>query len=217
MTDFDAMVALNCDDPTDLSALLDKGLDPNFRPPLGSSLLYFAAWTDKVGHVHALLRAHADVDALGGPRGYGETALHAAAWSGNVAIVTALLDAGASVNVRSAGGETPLWMALNMDARDVMHALLQHGANPEGGLNKDGHSVLASAVSRRRTRCVRRLIEAGARIDDVALTASWWYNLLFDWVIRVHARWDAHGLRQTWISAIVALGFAGLTTSPASS
>lgn len=64
------------------------------------------------------------------------TALHFAAWDGRLEVTKLLLQAGASLEIRAAGGATPLHAAARRGFTDVAIALLAHGANPNASTDK---------------------------------------------------------------------------------
>ena len=75
----------------------------------GDTPLHVVAWRDDVEAVEMLLRAGADVNAIGD---MGETPLHVAISMDNPQMVAAMLKAGARDDIRSEFGETPREKAL---------------------------------------------------------------------------------------------------------
>ncbi len=132
--------------PTELTALLDQGLDPNSKTDRGTTLLMMAA-TD-AEKVRLLL-------ARGANASYGALTV-AAASRGTAPAIKHLLHAGAPVNppdgVRAKN--TPLLFAsMNGDLENVK-LLLAHGADPS--------AALAQAVTFGYPDIVRALISDGA-------------------------------------------------------
>ncbi len=99
------------------------------------------------------------------------TLLHAVTdWPGHfpdgAATVAVLVAAGADVNARFAGRhtETPLHWAASCDDVEVLDALLEHGADIEGGgAVIAGGPPLDDAVGFGQWNAARRLVERGAR------------------------------------------------------
>jgi len=145
--------------PLELTALLDKGLDPNSKTDRGTTLLMMAA-TD-AEKVSVLLARGADPS-------YSALTI-AAASRGTAPAIKLLLDAGAPVNppegVRAKN--TPLLFASMTGDPDNVKLLLAHGADPS--------AALAQAVTFGYPDIVRALISAGA---PARLTESSGINLL---------------------------------------
>jgi ankyrin repeat protein len=132
--------------PLELTALLDKGLDPNSKTDKGTTLLMMSATdAEKVG----LLLAR------GANASYGALTI-AAASRGTAPAIKLLLDAGVGVNppegVRAKN--TPLLFASMTGDPDNVQLLLAHGA--------DLSAALAQAVTFGYPDIVRTLIAAGA-------------------------------------------------------
>jgi ankyrin repeat protein len=137
--------------PWELTALLDKGLDPNSTTDRGTTLLMMAA-TD-AENVKILL-------ARGAGASYGVLTV-AAASRGTASAIRLLLDAGAPAK------DKPLLFASMTGDLDNVKLLLAHGANPD--------LALAQAVTFGYPDIVRALIAAGA---PAKLTESSGINLL---------------------------------------
>ena len=168
--------------PQELTALLDRGLDPNSKTGKGTTLLMMAA-TDAETHaekVRLLLARGADPS-------YG--ALTVAAASRDTApAIKALIDAGAPVNPPQGGRakNTPLLFASMTGDLENVKLLLAHGADPS--------AALAQAVTFGYQDIVRALIAAGA---PAKLTESSGINLL---------HWAAIANRPAVIPALVEAG-----------
>ena len=148
--------AVSKDDIESVRLLLSAGLDPNLLLPSGNRLLTMAM---KLGHrasALALVAGGADIRAV--DRG-GNSPLHIATQAGDVELVTTLLARGADVNVRTppvravasrgrdggrgfvgGGMQTPLMMAAQANRLNVMHVLVDAGADPS--LKADNGSTL---------------------------------------------------------------------------
>jgi ankyrin repeat protein len=137
--------------PQELSALLDKGLDPNSRTEKGTTLLMMAA-TD-AEKVRLLLARGADAS-------YGALTV-AAASRGTAAVIKLLLDAGVAAE------DKPLLLASMTGDIDNVKLLLSHGATH--------FAALAQAVTFGYPDIARALISAGA---PATLTESSGINLL---------------------------------------
>jgi ankyrin repeat protein len=124
--------------PQELSALLDKGLDPNSKTEKGTTPLMMAA--GDVDNVRLLLARGAEAS---------EGALTVAAASrGTASVIRMLLDAGVPVN------DKPILLASMTGDIDNVKLLLAHEAPP--------FAALAQAVTFGYPDIVRALISAGA-------------------------------------------------------
>jgi ankyrin repeat protein len=137
--------------PLKLTALLDKGLDPNSKTDRGTTLLMMAA-TD-AEKVSRLLARGADPS-------YSALTI-AAASRGTLGALKRLLEAGVPA------GDKPLLLASMTGDLDNLKLLLAHGADPS--------TALAQAVTFGYPDIVRALISAGA---PARLTESSGINLL---------------------------------------
>lgn len=164
--------------PTELTALLDKGLDPNSKTDKGTTLLMMAA-TD-AEKVRLLL-------ARGANASYGALIV-AAASRGTGPAIKLLLDAGAPVNPpeKARAKNTPLLFASMTGDLENVKLLLAHGADPS--------AALAQAVTFGYPDIVRALISAGA---PAKLTERSGINLL---------HWAAIANRPDVIPALVEAG-----------
>jgi len=118
--------AQNCD-RKGLTALLDKGADPNAkRPGDGATLLILSATCGHIEVVRSLLRRGADVNL---PNRNGWTPLMAAVAKGHEAVVELLLAHGADPNMRHAYGWTALKLATQKGSKNMEDLLRKHGAH----------------------------------------------------------------------------------------
>jgi ankyrin repeat protein len=138
--------------PRELTALLDKGLDPNSKTPQGTTLLMMAA--TEAEKVRLLLARGASPSA-------GALTI-AAASRGTAPALKLLLEAGAP-----AKDKPLLFAAMTGDLQNVK-LLLAHGADPSS-------AALAQAVTFGYPDIVRALIAAGA---PAKVTESFGINLL---------------------------------------
>lgn len=109
----------------------------------GRTPLHYAALTDDVEEVAALLAGGADADAEDAE---GFTPLHLAAQEGALAAAGALLAHGAAVDIENVHGNTPLFVAVfNSRGRGEMIELLRRsGADPHR-VNRSGQTPLGLA------------------------------------------------------------------------
>jgi ankyrin repeat protein len=95
----------------------------------------------------------------------GETALHIVVKRSDVTYANYLLGRGADVNARDGKGNTPLMVAVEAAAGDVIAVLVRARANPNLA-NSSGETPLIRAVQRRDIGIVRDLLAAGADPDQ---------------------------------------------------
>jgi len=114
---------------------------------------------------------------------YGKTLLHRignainydSANTVNLNILRLIIERGANVNLRDEYGNTPLWYALRQRSPEVIHLLLDLGADlrASGDLNRPislsygkTSTPLQNAVKNRDERTLRALLEAGADVNS---------------------------------------------------
>lgn len=154
----DFFIAIKRDDPATITALLQRGFDPDTRDPDGMPGLYLAvrepslkaaealiAWPksnvevrtaqDESPLMMAALKGHLDLvrkliarDADVNKPGW--TPLHYAATNGHVAIISLLLEHHAYIDAESPNGTTPLMMAAHYGTPEAVKLLLEAGADP---------------------------------------------------------------------------------------
>ena len=93
--------------------------------------------------------------------------IHVAAESRDLAAVELQLSKDPScVNQRDGLGRTPLYLAAWLNQADILNILLLKGGDPNIGASWKGHAVPLHVASRNaHTEIVRRLIEAGAKVN----------------------------------------------------
>lgn len=99
------------------------GIDVDTASEYGETALMLAAFKGNMKLVQTLLDKGASVNRVGG-----WTPLHYAATQGHDDIVKLLIEKGARVNVQTAAGVTPLYMAARKPSRQVVMTLLKAGA-----------------------------------------------------------------------------------------
>jgi len=129
-----------------------------------------AAMRGDVAAVRALIADGADVNAA---QGDGMTALHWAASNRDPGLARTLLEAGAEVGAGTRIGHyTPLHVAAQAGAGDVVEILLGAGADPELPITAGGGArPLHLAAASGDVRAVAALVAAGADVD--ATEGSW--------------------------------------------
>jgi uncharacterized protein len=162
-----------------VTQLLAKGANVNATAVRGQTALMWAAAQRHSAVVKALLANKADVHARTDtwtltiavqPSGHpdyrrpvpqgGDTALMFAARSGDAEIATLLLNAGANVNDADAYGVSATLMAAHSNFTDVMHVLLERGADPNA--DKAGFTALQTAILWRNEAAAVDLLAHGA-------------------------------------------------------
>ena len=140
--------------------LLDAGADPDIALQNGETPVMTASRTGNAGAVRLLATRGAEVNAK--ERSRGQTALMWAVAQGHHAIVDVLLAHGADVHARS-----------RIRPR-MMHAASTNGSQYDQGLvwNRGGYTPLLFAARHGNVKAGRRLIGAGADIDDAAPTGA---------------------------------------------
>ena len=129
-----------------------------------------AAMRGDLAEVRALIADGADVNAA---QGDGMTALHWAASNRDPGLARALLEAGADVGAGTRIGHyTPLHVAAQAGAGEVVEILLGAGAGPEKPITAGGGArPLHLAAASGDVRAVAALVAAGADVD--ATEESW--------------------------------------------
>jgi ankyrin repeat protein len=172
------------DDIETVGLLLDAGADVNAANDLGATPLWTAGQNGSAVMVRRLLAAGADPNLT---LLAGETPLMVAARSGAPDVVELLLRHGAETEARGARGQTALMWAVVQHHPSVVTVLLEHGADvharsdvwsqmmgvpPHGQpeYNRQtphgGNTALMFAARVGGGGSARRLVEAGANVDD---------------------------------------------------
>ena len=140
-----------------VKALLDYGADVNQRDKNGRLPLSIAVKNDNPALVKVLIDLGADRNLIG------VNLMHRVQ---TVRMVKLLVSLGIDPDQRDEQGQTPLfWVAHAKNCYDLIHALLDAGANINAVAN-DGYTPLLDAVlGGYGTEAVVILLEAGAKID----------------------------------------------------
>lgn len=161
--------------------LLAAGADMEYAAPPGMTALLVAMGARKL-KVAQLLLAKGGADLAAKDRN-GNTLLHSAAQLGDLDMAKALIAKGADVNARTtrpqggrgggggnrggpAGEQTPLMLAARGNHADVMHALMEAGADPKLKA-QDGTTLLMAAASSGHIEAVRYAFELDPEIAAV--------------------------------------------------
>ncbi len=157
----DALGAARLGDTSQLTGLLDRGIDPNTVDAQGNSLLILAAREGQVDTVTALLKYRPKLDYRNLA---GDSALMLAVLRGHDAVAQALLKAGAAVNH---DGWAPLHYAAFEGREGMLDALFAAGADVNA-LAPNKATALMLAARNGHIGVVRRLL-ALPQIDLNAL------------------------------------------------
>jgi hypothetical protein len=148
-------------DTEQVRLLLQRGVNPNEKGPLGWTPLMIAIAQRQVDTARALLDAGADPNPA---NLLGRNALMFAARYGNVELVRALLDRGADPNQNDSDDEGALAAAARENHRDIVQLLLDRGADPTI-VDREGRSPLdyAEAAGHGDVAAVLRLTQQARR------------------------------------------------------
>ncbi|MEJ2368411.1 MAG: ankyrin repeat domain-containing protein [Acidobacteriota bacterium] len=139
--------------------LLKHGADPNAQ---AGACLRLAVSENRIGLVRMLLRHGARVNV--GPSASLPAPLVEACSLGNLEMVRLLVARGADMQ-ETGSGVTPL-MASVYHGTDLLHFLLDHGADPNRHDGQEGKTALMYAVGAGKGDAVQDLLAAGASPDD---------------------------------------------------
>ena len=180
-------------DPETAALLLDAGADVDATNELGATPVWLAAGNGSAAMVARLLEAGADPDVA---LLNGETAVMTASRTGSADAVRRLAAHGADVNAKERSrGQTALMWAVAQGHHEVIDVLLAHGADvrarsrirprmmhaeatngsqyDQGVVwNRGGYTPLLFAARHGDVEAGRRLVVAGADVDDAAPTGA---------------------------------------------
>ena len=128
--------------------------------PQGFTPLGLAAFFGHKSAVQVLVARGAEVDAVDRSQ-FANTALDAAVAANHLEVVKVLLQNHASVNVRAAGGHTPLHKAAMNGNLEIVKLLLDHGSDA-AARNDDGKTALQYAAEKGHEEVWALLRQRGA-------------------------------------------------------
>ncbi|XP_030480063.1 putative E3 ubiquitin-protein ligase XBAT31 [Cannabis sativa] len=158
-----------------LSMILDRCGNPDILNRQRQTPLMLATMHGKIACVQRLIEAGANILMFDSVNG--RTCLHYASYYGHSDCLKAILSAARSdpvanswgfarfVNIRDAGGATPLHLAARQRRSECVHVLLDHGAlvcASTGGYSYPGSTPLHLAARGGSLECVRELLAWGA-------------------------------------------------------
>lgn len=147
-------------DAARVSALLDRGADPNDTgDEHGTTALTIAAFLGHIDVVRALISRGADVDR---PNSFGSRPIFTAVTNAKLRVIGALLDAGASLNVEAVDGLTPVMEAAR-STPETLRLLIQRGADVNVVSSKGFTALQCAALNDAHgPENLRLLLQAGA-------------------------------------------------------
>ena len=165
----DFFVAVKRDDGRAVSALLERGFDPNTRDPQRDVALILALKGEALAVAEALMsQPQTQVDLV---NAFGESALMMAALRGQLAWCQRLLERGAPVNQ---AGWSPLHYAATGSEPAIVQLLLDRGAIVDAD-SPNRSTPLMMAARYGKEESIRLLLARGAdpkRSNDVGMTAA---------------------------------------------
>jgi ankyrin repeat protein len=153
--------------------LLDAGADPNALDQSNETALHYGALSQSTEIVAALLDAGADATVIG--EILLQSPLHIAAPRENAEIVRLLIAAGSAIEAVDSDGETPLSRAAMVGNVANAAALIDAGADPDGGKNIPILAALTPVnADYGDHNAVARLLAPLTRRLDVAFATAVW-------------------------------------------
>jgi len=152
----DFFIAIKRDDPVTITALLQRGFDPNTRDPDGLPGLYLAVREPSLKAAEALIawpKSNVEIRTA-----QDESPLMMAALKGHLDLVRKLIARDADVNKP---GWAPLHYAATHAHLDIMRLLLEHHAYIDAE-SPNGTTPLMMAAHYGSPQAVKLLLEAGA-------------------------------------------------------
>ena len=142
--------------------LIKAGASVNIRSTFGDTALIWATEKKQLKCVEKLLEFGANVNIQGRDR---TTALMCASYKGNEDSLKALIEYGANPDIQSDDGVTALMIAIP-ESFDSMENLLRAEADVNLA-SREEITALVLAVTSRKTRILKKLIEAGADMNKI--------------------------------------------------
>ena len=157
--------AVHRDDIELVNLLIEAGADVDAMNDIGVMPLSLACENGSASMVEVLLKAGADSNAV---LRTGETALMRAAFVGDLDTVDTLLAHGADVNAKEPVREqTALMWALDRQREDVVHRLVEKGADIEATTTL-GFNPLLFAVRHNSVEAATLFLDAGADVNSAS-------------------------------------------------
>lgn len=148
------------------TALYLKEIDYNRLDLFGKAAIHYAALSSSTYFLQALI--HKKINLLT-PDSQGWTALHHAANAGNLAGIELLLSAAPeSLNAVAVNGETPIYLAVHNNQKQIIEKLLQANANPNLKPSH-GYNILLSAIHNGHEELALLLVQS----NKIDLNYSW--------------------------------------------
>lgn len=144
-----------------IKLLVQRGANPNFRPPNGVTPLPAAAGRGRTGVVRSLSALGADVHAVDNR---GNTALIQASRGGHTDTAKLLLNTNAVINATNKNWRTALIIAAENGHADVVRLLTTRGADVQAK-DKDGSTALIQASQNGHADVVKILLGKNAEVN----------------------------------------------------
>jgi len=132
--------------------LLELGADPNVIFDDGGTVMHWAVRNKSQSYLKSALENGGNPNLIAGSI-FKQTPLYEAIGIfgeiGNTPYITTLLEAGADVNARRSNGDFPVIVAANLGRFDIVHELLQQGADYKV-TNTNGQNLTNLIVSKRK-------------------------------------------------------------------
>lgn len=132
--------------------------------------LYEEAKNGDVGQMKSLINRGANVNWVN-QKYLDWTPLIVAAFHGKTAAAQVLIEAGADMNKRNIFGQTPLWLAAS-NGNDVVELLIKARADMNQ-VDNLAETPIKRAARMGRMEIVKKLMDAGAEIDNTKNSNSW--------------------------------------------
>lgn len=116
------------------------------------------------------------------PNKNGSTVLFTAAWNKDLELCKLLVDSGAKIGWKNLRGNTPLHMAVERNALDIVKLFLLSGAEPVPGLateirKRTGKKISAEIEKLLNDPQVGPSARAWRRVRRVSVCRVWWHSL----------------------------------------
>ena len=161
--------AIQSEDTTQLSTLLESAADPNqtiltrlqHYPAAYMQPLQYSVWLQATTISSMLLLAKAQVNNVNN-----DTPLTIACRNSDLRLTRLLLRSSASINLENAAGNAPLHLSIQHSSTPMVKLLLRCAASMELRRSYDGLTALAVAVSHSRATMARLLLQHKAMLHE---------------------------------------------------